>query len=271
MTPEAITTQLAATRPDGSDDDLPEVVEACQKAAADAELSAWLEQERAFDTAMQQALVHAVPLPLGLRESLQSIPSTLAAGTTTGTAIPFPIEEPRSRGWQPMAWMPLAACLVLLLSLSALFFNRPASTVIDSQLDVVAAVEAHFQHDVRLGVRSPDLGTIRNYLVQNGGAFPADTPQPLLDNTARGCVVLDWRDAKISMICWTNDVRRHLYLIPKSACKHVNVPTQPEMTEHGNQAMIRWADDDTVFVLMTEDCPKKELEQVYTSVSLPQT
>lgn len=275
---------MGCFRPDGADAGDPDFAEALRLAAEDRELGEWLARERARDAAFAQALGE-VEIPEELRQEIMAglaaergeMPQAgddQDAAFIGALASLHPPEGLRDEILEAMerssvkskvvpAWWkfggPIAVAAAVVLAF--VLFNGPQDPVSDGGGKLsVNAVEAGFLQafespQFKLDMAIADHQAMYDYL--KGESLPCPCPSTMpegLENIAGvGCRVLEVDGHRGSLICF--DERRagtvHMVVFfRKDVDGEWPGVGDPEIGQHGEWAVARWASADRAFMLL---------------------
>jgi hypothetical protein len=224
---------LSAYRHGTDDEKDPLFAEALALARRDAELSAWLADSLAFDSAFRSELSH-VEAPSQLEQMILAQSKII-----------------RPRPW----WNPrlsvrhvaqAAAIVVILGSVAALWaMQRPTSF-------------AHFRREIAEGswgsrqhvqAKAANLNDVREFLVANGVATNFALPSPLTQLKIRGCTLVKWRGYKVPALCFNSD-GKHLHFIVVARTLFDDPPEEvPQTDQWESWHTASWSKDEHSYVL----------------------
>lgn len=235
---------LLLYRPGTADADDPEVAAALALAKDDPELSRWLAEHNARQTALREKF-RQIPVLAGLKEQIVSeqAAKTKAAslrGRLVGAAA-------------------VAAILVSLLMLAYTFLphsgERMANTLGNYKSQMTAAAQGAYS----MNLLSSDAGKIQAYLA--GAQAPSDYVLPAgMQNVAMtGCAVESWQTSKATMICFRaaktlphgqfGDV--WLFVVDQSAVKDVPNLATPQLDKVNGMMTAAWTQGGKLYLLGT--------------------
>lgn len=196
MNKEQVKIHLAGYRPEIYQDDDPQIAEALRIARADPDLSAWLDEEIAFDHALTATLRRTPPNPGGIESILRAAREEKA--------------EPRIRRRTAVRLALAVAAVLMLGGFLAKYFLFPAPvTFAGVTSDTVPGFRdamAYFANQrFVLDQRTSDLEEARRWLVDHKSPVYPDTPENILRYKGMGCKAIDWHGTQVSLICFRND------------------------------------------------------------------
>lgn len=224
---------LRAYRPNGRDANDPVFADPLHQAAQDPGLSAWLEREQAFDSAVAAKLATIQP-PAGLRDAI-------LAGARAS--------QPRRRWWTHPLWLAVAASVALLLSFTVRwrFASTPLPTARDLAtfaIDDVAKTYATHLHSLAL---------------EGAQAQLANSVLPLPDHLAlnfdelkqKGCRTVRVAGREVFEICFKREGHwYHLYAARVDDFAPGTAEVKSQLTTKGQFAATAWKDSRHVYALV---------------------
>jgi hypothetical protein len=288
---------LRSFRAGGADSNDPDFAEALKLANSDLELGQWLATERAFDAAFTAALAD-VPLPQPLRESilahlsiergdvpqaadafdaamigaLASLqpPPALRVAALTAMERSIIVGQRRSHWWR-WATLPAAAAAGIALALVVASKRPEAEVVVQATPLPVAVVENEFIRAFEsplfsLDEKREDHQVLIRHLKERKLPCPKTLPRGLANVKGVGCreLVIDGKVG--SIICFKEQENGEVHLVifrRQDVCGELPQRGQPELSNHGNWAVARWADDERVFVLLGEGMNVNNLSALF--------
>lgn len=223
---------LSACRPGDQDAEDSQFQEALELARTDEELGAWLEREKALDTAISAQLLKS-PVPEDLRDSL-------LAGHRL-VRVPF-----RKR----RAGILAAAAAVVLLLASGAAWLRIQQGFTGYRSAMVQTLE---QLD-SLDMRSDEVREIRAWLTERHGHADFQIPESISKLSGLGCRILEWRGHKVTLICFKDSESKlhdvvHLLVLDRDALPNPPEAPTPRYAQVGNLATAGWSDRNHTYVL----------------------
>ncbi|HVY69588.1 MAG TPA: hypothetical protein VHH73_06640 [Verrucomicrobiae bacterium] len=222
---------LRLYRPDGPDQDDPEMLAALELAARDPELKAWLDQEMARQAVLRAKFREIVP-PAGLKASI------LKQRPIAQKVISFP------------ALAALAASLALMAGLAVFWFSGGQSNHFSLYRDRMVS---NALRNYRMNLVTRDLGQIRDYLRKNSahGDY-ALTPQ-LAKLPGEGCAVLHWHGREVSMICLDAGAGKpddlYLFVIDRGDVRSAPRDSAPNFAKVNKLMTASWSVGGKVYLL----------------------
>lgn len=278
---------LRSFRAGGADSRDPDFAEALKLANEDLELGQWLASERAFDAAFTAALI-MVPLPEPLREdilahlaiergdlpqaedaldaamigalaSLQPPPALRVELLAAMMACNAAVSRPRGYWWR-WATLPLAAAAGIALALFVSFKHKaPPLMASFSQLPVAVLedefIRAFESEGYTLDKKRADNRVLIKYLSERKLPCPGWLPRGLAELKGVGCreLVIDGKVGSIICFDVRDNGRVHLVIFRRQDVYGDLPPrSEPLLTNRGKWAVARWADEERVFVLLSE-------------------
>lgn len=254
---------LRAYRPGGQDAADPQFAEALDQARRDPELSRWLAEQTAFDTAIGGKL-KAIPVPADLKASI-------LAGRKIVPIKPEP--------WWRRSIHPVAAAAALAITFGTIGFlalhepPEPKADFARFTQDItdylgkgygvlprhahLATTDATYfgAMSYRMNFRSPSLDDIRQWLVQNGGHGDFASPGGLKNPLNLGCGIMDWRGKRITLIAFQTGRslphdKVHLVIINSADLPDPPARSQPRFDERTDWTTAAWSDGSLTYFLM---------------------
>jgi hypothetical protein len=278
---------LRSFRSGGADSRDPDFAEALKLANEDLELGQWLAGERAFDAAFTAALI-MVPLPEPLREDILAhlaiergdIPQAEDALDAAMIGALASLQPPsslrvelvaammacsvaagRPRGyWWRWATLPLAAAAGIALALFISFKQKAPQQMASFSPLPVAVLEHEFisafeSEGYTLDEKRADHVMLINHLKERKLPCPKTLPRGLVDVQGVGCreLVIDGKVGSIICFDLRDNGKVHLVIFRRQdVCGDLPPRSEPLLTNHGKWAVARWADEERVFVLLSE-------------------
>ena len=267
---------LSLCRP-GSDDDRndPVLAEALALLETDAELRSWFDHQQTEDARIADALQQIQP-PADLKASIlagmRAHAAHAAQAQPDDNVVSFddPAHAPEHTRHDPRPLHPNAAldrhgrrlCPPFAVFLNQQPASRQAQTAAATQPatavagapDVVQflanqigqlrdAGDLHLQHS--------EITPLRTHLAGIGAPTPKALPARLSGLPTLGCMAFDYKDCKLSMICFKNHAVYHLITGHKDTIGCVS-SSEPQFFEVGGQAFKLWAEGDQVYIIAVE-------------------
>lgn len=224
---------LRSSRPDGGDLDDPAFAEALEHARRDPALAAWLERERALDTAIAEKLATVAPPP--------EVRATLLAGGMMTHRV----------WWRAPAWLAIAAVVALLMG-GALLWPRgplPVPTLDDMvRLALRDMTKGHWPGRMTYAA---DVGALGAWLSDSGQPLGAGYPVDFAALRAERCRTVRLGGVEVFEICFERDGWFHLYIAPRDRLRLEADDAEPMFREQGALAAVTWVDARAVYVLVT--------------------
>jgi hypothetical protein len=230
---------LLRYRPGTADEQEPDVRQALEFAAADPDLSGWLEQHSATQSAFRQHL-RQIPVPEGLKQQI------LSERPTSRTAAKAP--------YQPSArWLAVAAAIVLLFALATVFWPKQPNVFAEFRSRMSGIVLREYP---RMDLETSDLARIRSFLGQNQAHGDYVLPKPLEATPSTGCAILPWRGQRVSMICFDSGqksdptLKSDVFLFVVDHAVVPKAPGQsPQFSQLNKLATLSWTSGTRTYVL----------------------
>lgn len=223
---------LQSYRGDARDAADPHFAEALRQADADPALAAWLAEELERDQAVRRKL-RAMPVPEGLRERILSrrpAARVAAAGT-------------------PRPWLALAATVVLLAAVAAVWLGRDRRPV--DFVNYRAQMIEVLQGPMRLDYRHLELAEVQRWLAEHQTPVPTAIPTALRQESDIGCRQLMWNNRPVALVCFIGrgDRAVHLFAIRRAALPDAPDPATPLFASVNGWSTATWVRDDVVYLL----------------------
>lgn len=232
MTREEAKEILVRYRAESPDTREPEVVEALELAARDAELSQWLKQQEEFHSRVRQELRGMAPPPELKARILAARP------------------EPRISRWHGGGISAIAASIIFLLALANYFFVRPG--IDESFTNFRSRMSSFVLRTYQMDIVTNNAAAVREYLSRTDG--PADFQlTPALGNLAvKGGGHLTWQNHPVSMMCFTLAPNETVFMFVLDE-KFVQRAKPPEnqiaITPGKRLATAAWRKDGRIFLV----------------------
>ena len=116
---------------------------------------------------------------------------------------------------------------------------------------------------LRLQHRSDDLPELSTWLAEHGGPMGAlDGKVPA--NAGKGCAVVDWGEAKVSLICFFNEKDEVVHLFVTKRCEVDCAEIETLIAENVEARGLHtkgWVDDEAIYLLVGAD-PSVKVDSV---------
>ncbi len=236
---------LLLYRPGSGDAGDPQIAEALALARGDAELSRWLDDHCARQSALRAKFRQVEP-PAGLREQIISEHAASQRRNAARHKIKFALAGA------------LAGGLVLL---SILWWPRSGAdnTLAIFQNDMARTAQSPYAMDLLANRAAP----IRDYLAGKGAPADFVLPAGLERAALTGCAVEGWQGAKVSMVCFrtgrplppnaASDL--WLFVVDRSALQNPPDAATPQLAKVAKVNSLitaTWTQGDKVYFLGTE-------------------
>lgn len=239
---------LLLYRPGTADADDPEVAAALALAKDDPELSRWLAEHNARQTALREKF-RQIPVLAGLKEQIISEQAAKSRAASRRNKI--------------VGVAAVAAVLISLLVLAHSFWpfggnsnGELANTLDNYKSQMTAATMSGYS----MNLLSSDSGKIQAYLA--GAQAPSDyvLPAGMKNVATMGCAVELWRNSKAAMICFrTGKPLPHdqvgdlwLFVVDRAAVKDAPDSSAPEFAKVNGLMTATWTQGDKLYLLSTE-------------------
>ena len=236
---------LLLYRPGTNDAEDPEVAAALALANSDTELSRWLAEHNARQTALREKF-RQIPVLGGLKEQIiseQAAKSKAASRRSTLTGVAA-----------------VAAILIALLVLAYSFwpFSRTsAGAVADTLDDYKSQMVGEAMSDYPMNLSSSDSGKIQAYLA--GAQAPSDytLPAGMQKVALTGCAVEIWQHTKAAMICFQSGKTLPkgkssdlwLFVVDRTTVKNAPDSASPQFAEVNGLMTATWTQGDKLYLL----------------------
>lgn len=216
----------------------PLLAEALEQMKRDPDLAAWFAQEQAFDSVITRKLREVSP-PAGLR-------TEILAGLR--------VEPPEStarvsrRRWLSGA---VAAAGGLLLAAAATWKLRRSDAESATRLAFEKDMSVILDEGFDLDLLAPDHHRAVAWLHQEKAIEGLIVPRGLSALSSVGCRVFDWRDGRVSLICFRTKDNQiiHLFSLPRTALRGDLPGRDPILGVHGNWTMASWTEGTRLYAL----------------------
>lgn len=227
---------LQAYRPGGADAVDPFFAAALEQARLDPGLREWFAGQCAFDENISRA-VHTEQPPTGLRDDILMI----CRVDGYSRSRPF---------WKHHQWLALAAAVVILLGVSALFIKFRAEGPM--HMATLTGEIGHIQQTMpSLGAMSSNLAELRNWLGQRGAPHDFSIPAGLDSTMGLGCQIYSIHGNKVSLVCFQlkNKEIVHYFVVDRD--RLVDPPNigKTVYMERNGVSFAVWSDERRTYVL----------------------
>ena len=236
---------LLLYRPGTNDADDPEVAAALELAKGDPELSRWLAEHNARQTALREKL-RQVPVLAGLKEQIVSEQAAKSKAASRRGAM--------------VGLAAVAAIVISLLVLghSYLPFGGSSNGQMANTLDnYKSQMTAATQSGYSMNLVTSDSGKIQAYLA--GAQAPSDyaLPAGMQKAAMAGCAVETWQNSKATMICFrSGKPLPHdqygdlwLFVVDRTAVKDVTDMSSPQLAKVNGLMTAAWTQGDKLYLL----------------------
>ncbi len=225
---------LELYRPGANDGADLEVAQALALARQDPELAGWLDERVRLQKALQRKF-REIPVPVSLKGDILAHPKQLV----------------RPPWWRDPDWLPLAACIVLLLSLCvALEGMWKGARVPDHFVDFEGRMVRSALREYRMDILTNDLPQVRHHLSTRGAPADFPLPIPLTKLSVMGGGVLHWRNNPVSMVCFDRGDKQMLFLFVMNRTAVKDPPgCAPSIQQISSQTVLGWSEGDKAYVL----------------------
>ncbi|MFA5257549.1 MAG: hypothetical protein WC360_05305 [Opitutales bacterium] len=226
----------------------PELARARDLAAADPEVSAWLEQERAFDHAFADRL-RGVQAPEGL---LDSILAAHKAGE--GNVVPFSPDAPRA-AFGASAFMRYAVSIAASLLIVAGIFALASRNAPSSDDDLAGFIDATVLQALSGQMRDAgDIDGVREGLVAAGlKDMPGEIPEILADYKPARYGVIRTQQGNMGQIGFSGKESWRLIVMERRCLGGCSGRlTKPVIYDLGDKLAVTWAKGQQVFILVSD-------------------
>ena len=240
MNHEEVKNVLLLYRPDMPDADDPQIAEALALAKRDPGLSEWLAEHCARQKFLREKFGQ-IQVPAGLKE--QIISERAAHEKVVYLRLNFALVA--------------AAVVVAAIVLAALWFRPSAAE------DTLAVFEQRMTGIALRGygmdLETNDLGQIRTFLAKNSAPSDFVLPAKLGKVTLTGCAIENWRNARVSMICFRSGKplppgeQSDLWLFVVDRASVKNLPADfPQFSKINRLNTVAWTEGGRLYFLGTE-------------------
>jgi hypothetical protein len=239
---------LLLYRPGTADANDPEVAAALALAGSDPELSRWLAEHNARQTALREKF-RQIPVLAGLKEQIVSEQAAKAkAASRRGTMIGVAA---------------VAAILISLLVLGRSYLpfggssnGSMANTLDNYESQMTAATQGAYSMDLL----TSDAGKVQAFLA--GAQAPSDyvLPAGMQKAAMMGCAAKAWQNSKAAMICFrTGKPLPHdqigdlwLCVVDRAAVKDVPDMSSPQLAKVNGLMTAAWTQGDKLYFLSVQ-------------------
>ena len=223
----------------GTDADDPQFAEALRCVERDAELAGWFVEEQGWDDAIRRKLKE-VPAPENLLDRILAEKS----GLSIRAENPSP-----KRGLITRASFALAAALVILSVVTALFFYRRSNSLRSFaayRTQMISAVA----YGVRLDFQNTDVSHLQKWLAENRGLSGFVIPAGLQNKPGIGCRTFSWQGKPVGLLCFLVGPNEavHLFVVSREALANAPVGDSPQFAHQGDWLTASWSQGDVVYV-----------------------
>lgn len=251
---------LSAARASGADASDPQIAEALAQARREPALARWLEQERAFDTAVVRKLQHREP-PASLRA--QIVAGARASRPPGGSTT--------RRDWRGLA---VAAAAVIALGAAGLWWwwhddSRSSGGIVITRAPLVEWQESCLaifaDPNFALDLMSGEYPPVERFLLDHG--TPVLPAIPLTSGTVDllGCKALTWRDQPVSFLCFKAHTGElvHLFVVPRGTAEETPLVRGALRTAVGEFSTVTWIEGDLI-AMVASRMPAPRLDALVT-------
>jgi len=243
---------LQMMRPDGQDRAHPEVASAVAAADRDPDLRAWWENEQSFDRGFAAALSSLKP------------PAHLHATILVGMRA-----SRRTTVWRRRSLIGLGAAAAVVIAGAVMSGLENDSRKTEASLvEFRTGLIETFESVNKLDHKTADPDEVRSWLARHEGASDLVLPVGLQARATIGCKVLDWRGAKVTLICFRpptdgdhQAATTHLFVVDESDAPEfldLKNGTGPVMAQNDPWATAVWSAQGRRYLMIS----KSPLEQL---------
>jgi hypothetical protein len=222
---------LIAYRPDIDDDSDPEIREALALADQDLELKAWLENQRAVQSAIRDEFGKIV------------VPPDLRGRILAGRKIVQPI-------WRRREFLAAAAAVAVLSILSAFWF-RPSEE--DESFAAFRSRMVRFAvREYRMDIVTTNATQVRQYLAAQGAPSDYSFPRNLSSRPVIGGAKLSWQGHSVAMVCLEAPTNETLYVfvLDQAVLRNGTAPgATPEIVSLHRLNAAGWSSGNRVYLV----------------------
>ncbi len=255
MNHEEIKQILLLYRPGTADAEDPEVAQALALAKNDPELSRWLVEHSARQSALREKF-RQLPVLTGLKEQIISEEAAKAKAVSRRDKI-----------------VGLAAALAIVVSLLAVVFfylphkpSSPAPTLATLQGQMAYIAVSSYG----MNLETNDAAKIQAYLAANQAPSDYVLPAGLQKAAVAGCAVESWQNSKVSMICFrtgkplppNQKSDLWLFVVDPATVKDASTIQSPQYGAVNGLTTVTWIQNNKLYFLAVqgdEDTLKKFL------------
>lgn len=239
---------LQLYRPDTADADDPQIAGALALAKGDPELARWLEEHCARQNVLREKF-RQIAAPAGLKEQIISEQAVFSRKNSQRQKIVLAAA--------------VTAIVVSLAIIVSLYFPRGGNgnqtdpnTLVNYQNRMIYVATGSYA----MNFPTNDLSQIRAYLAQNAAPSDYALPAPLEKTATTGCTIENWRDAKVSMICFRTGKRLPpnqqgdlwLFVVDRASVKGAPSLSTPQFAKVNQFATAVWTQDGKLYLLATK-------------------
>ncbi len=252
MSEEDYRAVLSAARANGADDGDEAIARALEASKSDPELAAWLEEERAADMALSGQLSEVMP-PEDLRERLLALDEAVPAEVieTQKGAVPFPVKEQHKRFWPKGLPLSLAAAAVLVVGLTLSLLSTLLSGGDELEAFTVAMQAEFVDHSSDM-FKASTFTAVNAHLSEHAAPLPEGLPPGLSSDGLMGCRVIEHDGYRVTMLCWSKDGTKHLYVVDIGNLPEDQLPREAVRRQHGSFTDLMWRREDKLYYLVSE-------------------
>ena len=234
---------LLLYRPGTSDAEDPETAAALALAKTDPELSRWLEEHCARQTALRDKF-RQLPVLAGLREQIISEEAAKAKAASRRDKI--------------VGAVAVAAIVVALAIVGYFALPHKTNLADNSTLNDFKASMAYVAlNNYQMNLTTNDAAQIQAYLAQNHAPSDYVLPAALQKVTIMGCAAENWQNAKATMICFNTGKLpqggQHsdlwLFVIDRTAIKDASTVTGQQFGKVNGLMTVAWTQGNNLYLL----------------------
>jgi len=221
---------LLLHRPGRAEERDEQIAQALEQAKRDPELRRWFEQTSRFHEALAEKL-QQIPVPADLKEAILA-----------QRRIVRPI------WWQQPVWLAAAAVIVILLSLSAFWFQQPR--IRDHFSDYRVRMVRVASRKYRMDLATNNLNAVQQFMARRGAPADFVLARGLEQLHLTGGVVSNWRGNPVSMVCFDRGDKQmvFLFVVARTAIKDAP-PQSAEVAKINKLLTSGWSDGDKTYLL----------------------
>jgi anti-sigma factor RsiW len=227
---------LGAFRPNGADANDPEFAEALARAGSDAELKAWFDDQRGFDSAIA-ARLQSIPAPAELRSRI------LTGGRVSR---PAPWFNPR--------WLWAIAAMVMVLAVLTVGYEKGYRENSRGWQDqALASLTELVSGEANFDAKSPNVADLQQWLRANGSPTVGALPASLRRLASLGCKTVAWHGRPISIICFHGPGGEmvHLAMTERAGLENPPPDGHPVFGTKDGWQMACWSQGEMAMMLIT--------------------